>query len=199
MSDNNKENEDPFIDGEDLTDDEFDLLTSSSIGIRVFNLNNQSGTTLIGVVMFENEDSFLVALPSKLLKKDDDYKVDLYVPIDMVRLMKSNITLLSHPFSPFEEHYLEFLDTYGREVCPDIVDKVLGPAELEISAGSDILEEYSYPVPSDNDDDDPVGFESEAPNQVFDQQPVELDEIDEKIQEIASKGGLILGGSKTKQ
>lgn len=182
-----------FEDGE-LKDDEFDLMYTSNLGIRIFNLNNQAGTSLLGIVLFENDDSFLVGLPSKLLKKDDKYKVELYMPVQSIRLMKSSVSIVSMPFTPFEEHYLEFLDTEGRDLYPEVVCQVLGDdPELDSSSGPDIiLDEYEFPS---------ISLEGLPldPETVIEEAPTQLDEIDARIQEIAAKGGLILNGSKTKQ
>ena len=55
---------------EPLTEEE-DLLYSEVIGPRLFMLNNAAASTLLGIIMEETEDSFLVGFPSKMLKVDE--------------------------------------------------------------------------------------------------------------------------------
>lgn len=140
---NNNDFEDPEEDLSSISAEEEDLLYSLSPGPRIFNLNNTNGTTLLGILVEETEDSFLIGLPSRLLDIDGEMKIEPYMPISYARFMKSNVLSVTFLFGVFLEKYVEYLKTTGAEIAPDLVDRI---DFIEDKEEDDILEEIDESV-----------------------------------------------------
>lgn len=116
--------EDPETEVEGGNAEEDELLFSTSPGPRIFNLNNATGTTLLGILIEETEDSFLVGLPSRLLDVEGEMKIDPYMPITYARFMKYSVLSVTFLFGIFLEKYVDYLKTTGRELAPDLVGRI---------------------------------------------------------------------------
>lgn len=97
-----------------------ELLYSPFSDLRIFNLlpNNNS---IMGILVDETEDSFLVGLPAKLIKsdKEQEYSVDSYIGFPYIRFLKSAITGVTPLFGIFEEPYHAFLREEGLVNHPE--------------------------------------------------------------------------------
>jgi hypothetical protein len=63
--------------------------TAEDLKLRIF--NTLSGNSIIGIVLKETPDSFLVALPSKLMAVKDKRAIEPYMPIRFCRMHKATI------------------------------------------------------------------------------------------------------------
>ena len=119
---------------DDMISEEEDLLLSLVPGPRIFTLNNTDQNTLLGVLLEETDDSFLVGLPSKMiaLEGSDETVIVPYVPNKIFRLMKSAVVALMYLVEPFDEKYKEYLLQEGAELFPDVIQALsIKPEESE--------------------------------------------------------------------
>lgn len=113
---------------EDLEPTEEDnLLVTTFPGPRIFTLNNALDTTLLGVLMDESDDSFLVALPSRMVKEDgtNEPYIKPYVQAPYFRLMKNAVSAVMFMFEPFKSVYMDYLASEGAVRYPQ-VEEFLG-------------------------------------------------------------------------
>ena len=100
---------------------EEDLLRTINTGPRIFNLiSNAGGSTIVGFVTQETEDSFLVAVAVTLLKIDEKEVAQLYIPAPFFRLMKTSCHTVVPPFGIFKEKYDEYLKEQALSVYPEL-------------------------------------------------------------------------------
>lgn len=103
-----------------LTEEENNLLFSDELGLRIFILNNSTNTQVLGVLMEESDDSFLVGLPSKLVENE----ILPLVPIKYGRILKSSIMMVVYPYGILYEKYIAYLKTKGASVFPELIDAI---------------------------------------------------------------------------
>lgn len=120
---------------EDMISEEDGLLFSTFPGPRLLILNNASQTNLLGVVLEETEDSFLVGLPSRLIDSGSDLQVEPFVKVPYLRLLKSSVLTVLYLFDVFKEKYLAYLIEHGTTLYPDLSDIV-----------EDLKEQYAAPA-----------------------------------------------------
>lgn len=113
------------------------LLFSAFPGPRIFILNNATQTNMLGVLIEETDDSFLVGLPSRLLETEDGVRVEPFVRVPFLRLMKTSVSTVLYLFDIFKEKYLAYLIEHGTALYPDIRDII-----------EDLKEQYLVPVES---------------------------------------------------
>lgn len=103
-----------------LSEDEEDLLFSTSDEPRIFELNSQSKSTIIGVVLEETEDSFLVGIPSRLVQDSEtgDYSLIPYLPVPHIRLLKSGISMIIPMFDPYRSAFMKYYQKFPVENKP---------------------------------------------------------------------------------
>lgn len=196
MSNNNNNNDDDdfqnpsrtFIDlNEDIPEDddyilqEETLMASLEPGPRIFIENSDKKSTILGFLLEETEDSFLVALPSKLVIVEDAsregeepvrYKqIVPYLPVPYCRLLKSSIFAVSYPFSEFKENFDIYLSSEGLNLYPEISEEI----HMYLSS----LEEAPLPR------GEPTSG-------------ISMDDLVKKIEEAHSKGGVIPTFGNTK-
>lgn len=84
-------------------------------------LNTISGSSLMSLILRESDDSYLVALPAKLLSVEEtgDVEVDPYLPVPYARFFKTSILFVTPIFGTFEYLYLKYLLTEGIEDYPE--------------------------------------------------------------------------------
>lgn len=116
------------------------LMYSHFSGPRIFILNDNDKFNMFGVLLEESDDSFLVGLPAKMTSEDGEVKVEPFMPVPYSRFMKSAILSVSYTFGIFHELYMNYVETKGAELYPEIADYIEEDAELETeSAESTII------------------------------------------------------------
>jgi hypothetical protein len=93
--------------------------TAEDLKLRIF--NTLSGNSIIGIVLKETPDSFLVALPSKLMAVKDKRAIEPYMPIRFCRMHKATILTTIPCFGEFEIFYIQYLLSEGRGQYPDVI------------------------------------------------------------------------------
>jgi len=78
---------------------------------RVFILANKNETTLMGILEEEEDDSFLVSTPSRLISHEDGTnEVVPFVPVPYLRLMKFQVLCVAPMMEPFKTEFDLYLD-----------------------------------------------------------------------------------------
>lgn len=141
---------------DDLVSEEDALLYSTFAGPRIFILNDADKTNLLGLVLDESDDSFLVGLPASAFERDSEKQIRPYCPAPYMRLMKSATMSVLYTFGEIEDLYMKYLDTKGRELYPEVADyieegeednsdpaeaSIVGPADIDISLSKDATPE----------------------------------------------------------
>lgn len=106
----------------DYVPEEDNLLYTVDPGLRIFTLNNANSTTLLGILLEETEDSFLVGLPARLMDSEAGMKIEPFMTVPYLRLIKSSVLTLLYPFGVFEEKYVPYVIEYGEDLYPEIVE-----------------------------------------------------------------------------
>lgn len=159
---------------------EDNLLETHEPGPRIFYMSNDMHTTLLGFVLSETADSFLVALPSRLVKSEEDgsLKIEPFIDVPFLRVVKSNVIMVMHLFGEFLVPFNEYLEKEGAERYPSITEQI----ELYLGDFSD-KQKAKQAAPSKE--------QTEALR-------IEEEELAKKIEEAESRGSVIrtLGPSK---
>jgi hypothetical protein len=116
-------------DGNDFMGDmyaEESLMSSLDIEPRIFTLANPANTTLLGFVLTESEDSFLVGHPSRLVVGADEVSkhIEPFIPVPFIRLMKYNICMVVPVFGDFQTYFIEYLRTEANAKYPELSEDV---------------------------------------------------------------------------
>ena len=100
-----------------------ELLYSPYSDLRVFNRTSDN-LSIVGILLQESDDSFLVGLPVKLTSGTgtDDIQVQYYVPFPYVRFLKNNIAEVTPVFGVFEKMYLPYLKNTALIEYPEYSD-----------------------------------------------------------------------------
>jgi hypothetical protein len=172
------------IDNNDLEDSDFDealfkeqdLMTTTEPGPRIFTLANEKATTLLGYVLIETGDSFLVALPSRLLEVEGVKQIQAFIEVPYCRLQKTSVSMVIPMFGEFKQYFDKYIREEGAKRYPGMAE------DIEI---------YLASV-----DPEPVKEElTEEQKQSREQQRRELAE---KLAEADSKGAVLTDMSPTK-
>jgi hypothetical protein len=100
---------------------------TKELKLRIINL--LSGSSILGIILREQDDSFLVGLPSKLMAYDDLRVVEPYMPVPVIRIFKPTILSLIPVYGEFEIYYIRYILKEGKEVLEDLdFSSNLGPA-----------------------------------------------------------------------
>ena len=91
---------------------------------RIFMMDNDKNTTIVGFVLSENPDSFLVSLPSKLIDSEGVKSIHPFINLPFIRLSKNAIAITMNLFGEFEEHFIEYLRGPGKDRYPDIEEEI---------------------------------------------------------------------------
>lgn len=127
MTDNN----DPSI--EDPSDAD-DLLYSTSYGTREFHSGPKGKDIIIGVILEENEDSFLVAMPVHILNKEQTSTFileQLSYNEPFTRLIKNSVSYVSYPEVDHDMAYIDFLQKEAKDIFPELLE-MIGAEDEEI-------------------------------------------------------------------
>ena len=116
---------DPLNDGfnESMYKEE-DIMVTMEPGPRIFMLRNEVGTTLLGFVLSETDDSFLVALPSRLIDKEGEKVIEAFINVPFLRLLKSAVSMVIPPFADFKECFDKYLAESGALRYPDMAEDI---------------------------------------------------------------------------
>lgn len=90
----------------------------SDLNLRI--LNMITGTSLMSVVLEESYDSFLVALPSRLMALEAQRMVEPHMPVKLARIMKSAVITVIPCYGEFEFFYIEYLLNTGKKEFPEL-------------------------------------------------------------------------------
>ena len=104
-----------------------DLLYSTTYGVRKFHLAGAWGDVLLGVMLEETVDSFLIAIPARLYQEADSYFIKTIEDISeepFVRFMKSEFRAISFAEGIHEKMYLEYLRTKAGTIFPDLLEMI---------------------------------------------------------------------------
>jgi hypothetical protein len=106
---------------DDIYTSELELMGEDLNRPRIVILNTIAGSSLMCMILEESEDSFLVALPAKLLRNEDKQtmEIDPYLPVPYARFIKSGILFVTPVFGTFEFLYLKYLLAQGIDEYPD--------------------------------------------------------------------------------
>lgn len=94
---------------------------SEDLNLRI--LNTLSGNSLLCVVMEESVDSFLVALPCKLMSYGEKRVIETYLPVKFVRFFKPTLLAAIPMFGEFEQFYIKWLLENGNNLFPDFIEE----------------------------------------------------------------------------
>jgi hypothetical protein len=120
------------LDDDDVSDEDV-LLFSTFTGNRIFVLNNAHMTNIVGLLLEESDDSFLVGLPAKMIENDAGYQVQPFAPVPYMRLLKSATMTVMYTFGAIEAMYSDYLRTKGREMYPEVAEYIDG-GEAEVQS-----------------------------------------------------------------
>ena len=124
MENNNNNNNEQF-DNEDFTDSD-DLLYSLTYGIRKFIFSSGWEDALIGVILEENKDSFLVAMPVKhIMVEGETFAKAIPTGQDpFIRLLKASVRAVSSVEQQPERLYVEYLIQKAPEQFPELLEMI---------------------------------------------------------------------------
>lgn len=123
----------------DLVDNNF----SKDLKLRI--INSVGGISIMVVIIEEIEDSFLVALPSKLMGVEgvNAFTVIPYMPIKFFRAFKSTIVTLIPIFDEFEVHYIRYLLDKGIHIFPEFIS----PMKVKLEKRFEQIKQFYRPEP----------------------------------------------------
>jgi hypothetical protein len=129
------------MDENDVSEEDI-LLYSSFPGPRLIVLNNAAMTNVLGLLLEESDDSFLVGIPG-IAKQQEDGSMDIqpFVPVPYIRLLKSAIISVMYTFGVLEDAYMQYLDTKGRELYPEVAEYI-EEDEAESESGAPEITSY---------------------------------------------------------
>ena len=116
-----------------------DLLYSTTYGVRKFHLAGAWGDVLLGVMLEETVDSFLIAMPVRLYQDADSYFIKTIEDISedaYVRFMKSEFRAISFAEGIHEKMYIEYLRCTSGTIFPELLEMI----------GEDTLGDESEPM-----------------------------------------------------
>jgi hypothetical protein len=90
---------------------------SRDLKLRIITL--VSGSSVMGVILQELEDSFLVGLPSKIYEIGDKRSVEPFLPVPYMRFFKSTILHIIPCYGEFEVYYIRYLMKEGNTLLAD--------------------------------------------------------------------------------
>lgn len=110
-----------------LSEPEDNLLYSSdTLGYRVLRLTG-ANSSIVCILLREEEDSFLVALPAKLEILDNGSKNMVSIlpaELSTLRIFKSSIGMIMHIYEPVKEFYNTYLKEVAPKMYPDLIDEL---------------------------------------------------------------------------
>lgn len=169
----------------EMTDENI-LLYTMMAGPRVFVLNNSEMTNVLGLVLDETDDSFLVGIPGIIKNTMGGYNVEAFAPTPYMRLIKASVVSIMYLMPPVHQMYMDYVEKKGREIYPEI-DEYLDSEEAEETAAV-----ASEPITPETTDVSLTSEETEE-NKV---QGMSDDELKKYLQEKFASGSLASGPKK---
>ena len=189
---------------EDFTDSD-DLLHSLTDRVRILTLGAWDDS-VIGVILEENNDSFLVALPATVLNIEGNiYLKEINTGMDpFIRLLKSGVRAVASAPATHESMYVEIIARRAPEVFPELLEMV-GLQSIEVNEPfNDDDEAGLEEVFNDISDitgvvvNPPKAFNSEAGGVVITPRNVTNSEVEEKVRKAQAAGFFIPINEKSK-
>jgi hypothetical protein len=149
---------------DDFTDSD-DLLHSRTYGPRQYYDSVDEENSVVGVMLEETNDSFLVAMPARIKSKDGHMVLTVEDSGNRpyIRLMKSAVRIVAFPAEPQRKIYVDYLIKYSPGVFPDLLE-IIGETE---SSGQ--LNDEEIPI---NGDDEEIPDEFKISPEVAQEQTV---------------------------
>jgi hypothetical protein len=110
-------------DDDDFTKSE-DLLQSITYGIRKFYFSGSWTDLVVGVVLEETEDSFLVALPVTVRIQDTLSLIEAITDLPYMRFIKSDVRAVTSCEGIHKRMYIEFLTINSTDIFPELLDMI---------------------------------------------------------------------------
>ena len=108
---------------DDFTESE-DLLNSLTYGIRKFYLAGSWDDMILGVMLEETQDSFLIALPAKITKNENVSILEEVMESPYVRFMKSDFRAVTFASGIHKRMYVEYLILKSPSTFPELLDMI---------------------------------------------------------------------------
>lgn len=86
-------------------------------------LNTIGGSSIMGIIEEELEDSFLVKLPARLVSEDGVVLAESYTDVCCMRFFKYALFATAPIYGQFEKYYLQYILTEGLSTHPDAVSE----------------------------------------------------------------------------
>lgn len=121
-----------------------ELLYSPYSDLRIFTLNNNS--PILGILLQENEDSFLVGLPTRFSKDKESGSMFLegVIPFPYFRIFKSSLFNIAPLYGVFSTTYTKYLQEVGLVNHPEFIDFL--PDDFLEDSEEFRKEEYTSPA-----------------------------------------------------
>lgn len=111
-----------------MDDDDFtksdDLLYSITYGIRKFYFSGSWNDAIIGVILEENNDSFLIALPARIVIEGNLSLMEAITNLPCMRFLKGDIRAVNFCEGVHNEMYIEFLTLNSPNTFPGLLDMI---------------------------------------------------------------------------
>lgn len=145
MEDNNNNNMTDSGLEEDFTDSE-DLLNSITYGIRKFYFSGTWQDIIIGVILEETIDSFLIGMPAKLSIEGNTHILEEITEVAYMRFLKSEFRAVSFAADIQEKMYREYLEIKAPTLFPDILEMIgeYSVSEVERDTEEELPGEQTY-------------------------------------------------------
>ena len=148
---------------EEFTDSD-DLLHSLTYGERQFYDSVDEENSVVGVMLEETNDSFLVAMPARIKSKDGHMvlTVEDSCKCSYIRLMKTAVRIVAFPAEPQRKIYVDYLIKYSPGVFPDLLEMI----GVTVDYGQSNNQEIPFDV-----DDEEIPGEFKISPEVAQEQP----------------------------
>jgi hypothetical protein len=162
------------INRRDFTEAE-DLLSSLAYGMRKFNFAGTWTEFMLGVMLEETADSFLVAMPARITVQNGVSLMDAVADGPFIRCLKTDFRAVTFVGGLHKKMYIEYLMAKTPSVFPELLDMIgitvvcQQPNDQETPFDGDDDDDFSpeEESPFDGDDDDDVSPKV-APVQIVD-------------------------------
>lgn len=114
---------DSGLEGDDFTNSE-DLLNSITYGIRKFYFSGSWDNIILGVVLEETIDSFLVALPVKLTIKENISELEEILEVPYVRFLKTDFRAVTFVAGLHKAMYIKYITIKSPSEFPELLNMI---------------------------------------------------------------------------
>jgi hypothetical protein len=131
-----------------------DLLYSYTYGVRLLHTGSKKDEIIIGIMLEETDDSFLLGMAASISRKEDLITIEQVAQgIAYLRFIKTSFRAVSFPPPDFEEAYLHFLKSESADIFPELLE-IIGESEESgweppfVKEVEDIPEQQQQPTKS---------------------------------------------------